>query len=181
MTTKEFKDKYPQYKNLEGNSLWNMMENTLLIEQRKKPKKYQLRWLFYRGKKNFVLGKNDHTSSQTCDKCRKGVSNYLSIFDFGGSKVSISFCPHCGKEMKPVPNTNFNHKLWKIYKKLEDAVFNTLDFLHIMRNTISKNRYEMFSDESYFVKSEKYDNNWNFKERELRSRKWWEYIIIEKR
>lgn len=181
MTTEEFKEKYPQYSHLEGNALWNMMENTLLIEQRKKPKRYQLRWLFYRGKKNLVFGKNNYTASEMCDKCNKGVNHYLSIFDFGGSGKGTSLCPHCGKEMKPVLNTNLNHKLWKVYKKVEEGVFNTLDFLHILRNTTSKSRYEMFSDESYFVKFEKYDNDWNFKGRELRSRKWWEYIIIEKR
>lgn len=181
MTTKEFKEKYPQYKNLEGNALWNMMENTSLIEQRKKPKKYQLRWLFYRGSKNLVFGKNNYTATRICDKCKKGVSNYISFFDFGDNKLSVSLCPHCGKEMIPIPNTNLNHKLWKFYKKIEDGFFNTLDFLHILRNTTYKSRFEMFSDESYFVKFEKYDNEWHFKERELRSRKWWEYIIIEKR
>lgn len=30
MTTTEFKEKYPQYKNLEGDDLWNIMEDTLL-------------------------------------------------------------------------------------------------------------------------------------------------------
>lgn len=30
MTTKEFKDKYPHYSHLEGDDLWNAMENHLL-------------------------------------------------------------------------------------------------------------------------------------------------------
>lgn len=30
MTTKEFKDKYPHYSHLEGNDLWNAMEDSLL-------------------------------------------------------------------------------------------------------------------------------------------------------
>lgn len=36
MTPQQFKEKYPEYSHLEGDSLWNMMENTLLIEKRLK-------------------------------------------------------------------------------------------------------------------------------------------------
>lgn len=180
MTTQQFKEKYPEYSHLEGESLWNMMENTMLIEKRSDPKKYQLRWLFYRNKQNLTYGRNNYTASEMCDKCKKGVSHYLSFMNFGGDNKTVSVCPHCSQNMNTVPNTNLNHKLWKIYKKLEDSFWKILDYLHICRDTVG-GRYDMFNDEYYFVKSTEYSSNWNFFKNNFRDRKWWEYIIIEKR
>lgn len=181
MTVEQFKERYPKYKDLEGDDLWNKMEYTLLAEQRKKPKRYQLRWLFYRGKVNLVFGKNNYTSNQMCDKCRKGVSNWLGFMNFGSDNKTVKICPHCSKEMDVIPNTNINHKVWNLYKKFEDAFWKILDFIHIVRDTTCKSRYEVFSDEHYFVKFEYYDPDWNYKGRTMKTRKWWEYIIIEKR
>jgi DNA-directed RNA polymerase subunit RPC12/RpoP len=174
MTPQQFKDKYPQYKDLEGDDLWNRMELMLLYEQQqKKPKKYQLRWLFYRNKVNFSLGKNNYTATERCSKCKKGVSFFMAIWWEG---KTISNCPHCGEDLVKEKNTSFLHKL----HTKKEVFWKVLDWLHICRDTIG-HRYDMFNDEHYFIMSTEYTNDWEFKKHNFRKRKWWEYIVIEKR
>lgn len=173
MTPNEFKIKYPQYKDLEGDELWNIMELMFLHEQQKRNRKYQLRWLFYRNKANFLMGKNNYTASERCSKCKKGVSFYMAIWWEG---KNLSKCPHCSEDLVKEPNTSIFRKLY--IKK--DIFWKVLDKLHICRNTIG-GRYEWGNDEHYFITSSEYTSDWDFKQHNFRKRKWWEYIIIEKR
>jgi len=89
---------------------------------------YQFRWLFYRNKRNWTLGKNNYTASQRCSKCKRGVSHYLAVFWDG--KI-ITKCPHCGEDLVKEKNISFRHWLW-IKKGL---FWKLLDYLHICRNT----------------------------------------------
>lgn len=45
MTTQEFKDKYPHLSHLEGNELWNAMEDAMLYEQKDQPTKPVVDWM----------------------------------------------------------------------------------------------------------------------------------------
>ncbi|MDC7248574.1 MAG: hypothetical protein PQJ49_01485 [Sphaerochaetaceae bacterium] len=155
-----------------------MMERMFLIEKAKQPKKYQLRWLFYRKSVSYRFGKNNYTASEICKLCRKGVSYYMTVLMFGGK--SHSYCPHCSQNLEKVPNTNFNHKLWKFGKKLDGYLENFLNFTHILRKR-GESRYGMFGDESKYILATEFSKDWDFVKEHKRKRKWWEYIIIEKR
>lgn len=140
-------------------------------------KKYQLRWLFYRNKKNLAFRKNNFTATERCCNCKKGVSKWISyIFtENDGSTKFISNCPHCNKELKREKNISIIHKL---YESIE-YFWSVLDWLHICRNTAG-GRYDFGNDEWYLVKGYYYTDYFELVEVLKRKRKWWEYVIIEK-
>jgi hypothetical protein len=182
MTVQEFKNDHPEYAHLEGDELWDLMGTYKLRQQDGEAiirqtlpfwKRYRLRWLFYRQPKNWRFGRNDYSASQRCKSCRKGVSGWIGI---GMGDRIVSYCPHCTKELYREPNTSFSHYAYKVLLRLVNAFYLLLDRLHIVR---TGSRYGIFGDESGYVKYFSYhlDGRETF---ELRSRKWWEYIIIKK-
>jgi hypothetical protein len=54
-----------------------------------------------------------------------------------------------------------------------------LDKLHIVRSS-HDDRYGMFGDERKYVKSWEFNKTTGKSTTNLKSRKWWEYIFIEK-
>jgi hypothetical protein len=84
MTVEEFKENNPNLAHLQGEDLLDAMTHSMLRQQQAdqiikqiKPiwKTHTLRWLFYRRKPNWVMGKNGWASSKMCDKCKKGVDS----------------------------------------------------------------------------------------------------------
>lgn len=189
MTAEEFKKTNPHLSHLEGDALFNAMEDYWLkqneaneIIKQIKPiwKTHTLRWLFYVRKKNLCFGKNDWSASKICDKCRKGVSSFItwSTFSEDGKGKSHSYCPHCGKEMNRVDNDNVSHKLYKFTEKLKNWFWWVLDKSHIARYSI-EGRYGMFGDEARYVKSWTVNMKSGEEKANFKKRKWWEYILIE--
>lgn len=187
MTTAEFKQTYPGHAHLEGDELWDAMTATQMraqkgnaVLQKSKPfwKRYQLRWLFYRKSTRPAFGHSGprYTIETMCSKCRLGVSSCLALLS---PEDLVKHCPRCGPGLVKVPNTNFGHRLWLVWRAIKYAMFWLLDFLHIMRWRGS--RYDMFTgDESMFVHHESYNiETWENK-RYFKPRKWWQYIIIPK-
>ena len=185
MNVEEFKKLKPEYKEVEGDQLWNAMEDYMLRQQSGQEvmkttvpffKRYQLRWLFYRRLPNMVWGENNYTSSDRCSNCKKGVSGSFGYI-FQGKM--FMHCPHCGKDLKKEKNTNLNHKLWVIGKNISILFWNFLDKIHLVRSQVS-GRYDMMGDECKYVK------HWtmNYETGKMsftpKKRKWWEYIFIER-
>ena len=191
MTTEDFKRLKPEYKDIEGNELWDAMTNYMLQLQNgqevlntMKPfwKRYQLRWLFYVKKRNMIFGKNGYTASKICYYCRKGVSMYMGFISFAenGESTYSASCPYCNERLRQVENTNLNHKLYKLYKWLTKGLVRLVEFTHIVKWDI-EGRYGIFGDESMFVKSTHYDNDWNYLKTVYKKRRWWEYIFIPRK
>lgn len=172
MTLNKFKKKYSKYKDLEEQKLFSDMEQVYLVEKQRAKKQYQLRWLFYKRKPNFILGKNNYTASERCSKCKKGVSTYLFIWT---PSKNIYKCPHCAEDLVKEKNTSIKRKLWNY----RNVFWNLLDYLHICRYSAT-GRYDMLGDECYLVESREYDKDWNLIKINFKKRKWWEHIIIEK-
>ena len=184
MTREEFKKLKPELAHLEGDSLWNSMEDYMLTiqqgEEIARPilpfwKRYTIRWLFYRKLPNLIYSKY---SDSRCKHCK-----------YGGGTNLIWRTPEgaihgCGKPYETEPNTNWDYKLYKatafLKKYTIDLFWGILDFLHIVRST-NHGRHDMFGDESRYVKSWAFDKDWNKKGPIMIKRKWWEYIFIEKR
>lgn len=188
MTAKEYKILKPEHSHLEGDELWDAMEDYMLRQQSGQEvmksavpffKRYQLRWLFYRKPQpSFSYGTNDYTSEKRCAKCKKGV---------GGTKHGIMwdsgvtyFCPHGCGELIEQKNTNLNHRIYILWKPVLKFIVLALDRLHILRMP-GNQRNGLFADEG------KYLSHWtmNIETGETKmfykKRKWWEYIFIEKR
>lgn len=190
MTIEEFKKIKPEYKDTEGEELWNAMENYLLKQQRSNEmlknimplwKTHTLRWLFYRRVPNHVLYKpsvDKYSSNQRCKNCKWGVGSHMMIADFS-KRISTSYCPHCHQELEKEPNKNLTHKLYNAYSYIVNLFWATLDKLHIVRST-SEGRYDMMGDEAKYVDHWLMNNNTGTVTPVLRKRKWWEYILIEK-
>lgn len=193
MTAEEFKKLKPEYKDVEGDQLWNAMEDYMLRQQEgseiMKPimpfwKTHTLRWLYYRRIPNFVMGKpstHKYTSDKRCAECKKGVNARMGFIMTGedGKQKYTSYCPHCGKEYREEPNTNYSHKLYKAGKKISKLFWLLLDKLHLVRSSIS-GRYDMFGDEARYVRSWGMNMETGEMSKTLKKRKWWEYIFIEK-
>lgn len=191
MTAAEFKELKPEYKNIEGDQLWNAMEDYMLRQQRGSEvlkvimpiwKTHTLRWLFYRK----VIGsfisnpKYDKWSSgNRCVLCKKGVNLMIMFSEIseGGTKKHLVYCPHCGEEYKKEPNTNLSHNLWKFGKWINMSFWLILDKLHLIR---SGSRYGLFGDEARYVKLQTIYLETGKTTQCLEKRKWWEYILIEK-
>lgn len=188
MTTQKFKQQHPELAHLEGNDLWNAMENALYTQKQGqaiintiKPfwKHYQLRWLFYMPGKNMIWGRAGYASSKRCNQCKKGCDGPRLIFLNAAENTITSPCPHCRKELVPESNTNLDHLLYSFWKRNVKRFRLMLDWLHILRKP-GKDRYGSFGDESYYVKSRRFDNEWNFVKNIYRKRKWWEYLFIKR-
>ena len=193
MTTEEFKKLKPEYKDVEGDQLWNAMEDYFLQQQSGNEilkqimplwKTHTLRWLYYRKTPNFSLGKistDKYKSSKRCANCKNGVNTrmvFMMMQEDGTQKYS-SYCPHCSKEYVEEENTNINHKLYKIGKKISKYFWMLLDKLHLVRSSISS-RYDMFGDEYRYVRGWEMNMKTGKTTFSLKKRKWWEYIFIEK-
>lgn len=186
MNVDDFKKLKPEYKDLEGEQLWNAMEDYMLRQQAGQEvmkqavpflKRYQLRWLFYKRLPNIMWGKNDYTADKRCVKCKGGVS---------GSKMGMLYmgrmiihCPHCGDELKEEDNTSIKHVLWKKWSRIVHLFWICLDRLHIVRST-HHGRYDMFGDESKYVHHYTMNMETGKTTFTLKKRKWWEYIFIER-
>lgn len=184
MTAEQFKQDNPQFANLEGEQLWNAIEQYQLtlrsgdeIIKQIQPfwKTHTLRWLFYRKVPNFVF-ENAKYSDNRCSNCKEGVNMRIGMIIQG---KCISYCPYCQKEYIPEPNTNLTYRIYQFRKILSKSFWFILDRLHLVRSSIHS-RYEMFGDESRYVKSYRYDKDWNPLAPIMIKRKWYEYIFIEK-
>lgn len=194
MTVEEFKKLKPELADLEFNDLLDAMTEYMLQQQNGNEvlkqimpvwKTHTLRWLFYRKTKNWILPNPKHdkySANDRCSNCKLGVNARMGFLFFqeDGTSKYQSFCPHCGKEYSPEPNINISHKLYKLAKIICKFFWFILDKIHLIRRS-TETRYGAFGDESRYVKCLEYDNEWNYKGVELKKRKWWEYIIIEKR
>lgn len=193
MTIDEFKKIRPEYKDIEGDQLWNAMEDYMLQQQRGEQilksvmpiwRTHTLRWLYYRKIPNLIMGNSRtdwYKSNKRCKKCKKGVNMRFIIIDFRSvANDSYSPCPHCGKKYEEEPNTNISHNLYKTAKWISDTFWLILDKLHLVRSTCI-GRYDMFGDESKYVRLWGFNMETGKTSKELKKRKWWEYILIEKR
>jgi len=188
MTVEEFKKQNPKYKDTEGDQLWDAMTDLSLRQQKGseiikviKPiyKTHTLRWLFYRRKNNFTIPGPRYdkwTANKRCSKCKWGV-NYRMGWII--NNVWTSNCPHCGKEYVGEPNTNLTYRMFLLWKFMSKYFWFALDKLHLVRSS-SFTRYDMFGDEMRYVRSWITNINTGKSNVKLKSRKWWEYILIEK-
>lgn len=190
MTTEEFKKLKPEYKNVEGDQLWNAMEDYMLRQQQGGEilkqimpiwKTHTLRWVYYRRTHNLVVKTHEYTSDKRCSKCKSGVNAriYFMSTKEDGTQGHISYCSHCGEELKEEPNTNINHRLYKIEKKVRTLFWLMLDELHLIRSS-PYSRYDMVGDERRYVESWIMNIEKGITTPKLKKRKWWEYVLIEK-
>jgi len=174
MTTDDFKKQYPHLAHLEGDMLWNAMEDSVLRAQKVR---YRLRYLFIFVVPNFVMQVGNWKSPTVCAKCKGGVGTKCGIAFMG---KFTWFCNHCSSDLEEVANTSLRYILYKKCQvpavKLWRAV---LTFLHIAKWDTS-GRYDLFGEESNYAR-------WSFNTETgesrtiLKPRKWWEYIVIRKR
>ncbi len=194
MTVDEFKELNPKHKDLEGDQLWNAMEDHMLRQQQGEAiirqimpiwKTHTFRWLFYRKVPNLIMGNpkyDKYNSSVRCKSCKWGVNarwGYMITAEDGTQRWT-SFCPHCRKEYHEEPNTNFTYRIYLIGKWISNAFWTILDRLHLVRSS-SFGRHEMFGDESIYVSMWSMNFKTGKTEAILKKRKWWEYILIENR
>lgn len=192
MDVKGFKKLKPEYKDIEGDQLWDAMTEYMLRQQEGDEiiksvmpiwKTHTLRWLYYRKIPNMVMGnpKTDKwVSDKRCSKCKKGVNARMGFrmrLEDGSHKYT-SYCPHCGSEYNAEANTNISHKLYKIGKRISKIFWSILDRLHLVRSSIG-GRYDMIGDEARYVRSWGMNMKTGEMSKELKKRKWWEYILIE--
>ena len=125
MTAEEFKKLKPEYKDVEGDQLWDAMTDYVLRQQAGSEtmkaimpiwKTHTLRWLYYRRTKNFAFQSFKHdkyTSNERCAKCKKGVGARFGWSEAheDGTYTFTSYCPHCHEEYKGEPNPNLTHKI----------------------------------------------------------------------
>ena len=189
MTTEDFKKANPQLAHLEGDALWDAMTTygarqiegqKILSQIRPFWKRYTVRWIFYRKTKNWILRQPNYKSPTRCKRC-KNASSFRMIFSNPKGVEELpngSYHVHCGKKYIEEPNTNLDHRLWKLWKPVVNFLWDALDWIHLVRNS-SESRYGMFGDESYFILSWTHNMETGASSHTKRSRKWWEYIIIE--
>lgn len=189
MTIQEFKKLKPKYKDIDGNQLWDAMEDYMLQQQQESEilkvimpiwKTHTFRWLFYRRVPN-MLKQNYRLADNRCKSCKKGVNSrfIISMRQEDGTWKSYCNCPHCNKEYIAEPNTNLSYKLWKYYEKIISLFWWILDKLHLVKSSVH-GRYDMFGDEARYVKHWTYNKKDLYPTSLMKKRKWWEYILIEK-
>lgn len=192
MTIEEFRRLKPEYKDVEGDELWDAMIRYVLRQHEGSEimksimptwKTHTLRWLFYRKLPNWQLGspKADRlTSSKRCASCKNGVNSRLGVLiNLGETPEYVSYCPHCGENYQEEPNTNLNHIAWKFYKRTSRMFWLFLDRIHLIRSS-TNGRYEMFGDESRYVLAWEISAKTGRTGYRKRKRKWWEHILIER-
>lgn len=189
MTVEDFKKQNPNLSHLEGNSLWDAMEDSMLQQQSAEDvvkqimpiwKTHTFRWLFYRRIKNRMstpLKYDKWMAHSRCNHCKWGVNSHIVLLQKDGA---IHICPNCGKNYTKEPNTNFSHQVYLIGNRVVKMFWRILDNIHLIRSSV-EGRYDTFGDESRYVLSTRYSNKWEFVSRTMRKRKWWEYILIERR
>lgn len=188
VTVESFKKENPGLAHLEGDALWDAMEQYQMRLQLKEKalvktlpflQRYRLRYLFYYKMPNMVFCRNGYTGDKRCSSCKKGTGGpRLLMLDLTGTGESFSPCPHCSKKLVEEPNTNLNHRLWKTWKQLKKYFRAFVEWTHLVRFDIS-GRYEMFGDESHYVQS--WEIGPKVSRYKLKPRKWWEHIFIERR
>jgi len=185
MTTEQFKILKPEFKNVEGDELWNAMEDYMLRQQtadnillQTKPfwKRYKIRYLFYYKRKN-IRRISGAKSAVRCKNCKIGTGTLMAFGAIGKEPIK-TICCNCQQEYIEEPNTNLSHKIYKIKSHLLAFCWLILDWSHIARNN-GHGRYEMFGDEMEFVESWSINFNTGKETYKLKSRKWWQYIFIE--
>jgi len=185
MTAEEFKILMPEYKNASGDELWNAMEDYMLRQQSGDEiikqimpiwKTHTFRYLIYRKLPNIIWETKSWKCIDRCDKCKKGFNMALTFFDRDEPYI---LCPNCMNECKKEPNENFSYKLYKFYKLISKIFWKLLEIIHLVRSDFH-GRYDMFGDESRYVKNYEIDTNLMTTKYNLKKRKWWEYILIEK-
>ncbi len=189
MTTADFKKANPKLAHLEGDELWDAMteygarqiEGQVILSQILPFwERYTLRWLFYRKAKSFMLRTPSYRNKTRCKNCKNASSMRMVWLNLSGDKdiPNGSFCLHCTAEYIEEPNTSLNHRLWRIWKPAVDLFWRSLDWIHLVRiHTESRNG--LFGDEGYFILSWTHNMETGESNYIKRTRKWWEYIIIE--
>jgi hypothetical protein len=191
MTVEEFKKIKPEYKDAQSDELLDAMTNYMLRVQAGEQiaksilpfwKTHTLRWLYYRRIPSWEMGKpgtDKYTSPSRCSSCKKGVNMRLMFMDFTKNE-SYSICPHCSERYIEEPNTNLSHKIYLSLKWVSKFFWTILDRLHLVRSSHSE-RYDMFGDESRYVKYFSFNYDTGDHSVTLKKRKWWEHIFIERR
>jgi hypothetical protein len=193
MTIEEFREIKPEYKNVEGDALWDALTEYMLGQQAADEilkttmpiwKTHTLRWLYYRRVPNMPFRsykKDKYASNTRCSSCKNGVSSRIGFLfrQEDGTQKYTSYCPHCKEEYQEEPNTNITHRLYVIGVWVSKLFWSILDGLHLVRSSFH-GRYEMFGDESRYVKAWHLDTETCATTHILRNRKWWEHIFIEK-
>jgi hypothetical protein len=181
MTTEEFKKLKPDCAHLEGNDLWDAMTEYMLVLKSGESviksaqpffKRYRLRWLFYRRLPNFILSSGDYKSATRCAVCKRGTG--MNMFFMG--KVLCGYGDH---EYKEEPNTSIKHRLYKFWCSVSKTFWRILDSIHLVRSS-HEGRYDMFGDESSYVRVYTLNMETGKSKYELKRRKWWEYIFIKR-
>ena len=174
----------PEYKNAVGDELYNAMEDYMLQQQSGDEiikqimpiwKTHTFRYLIYRRLRMFSWETKSWKCTERCNKCKKGFN--MSIAFFGDE--SYTMCPYCWKKCKKEPNTNFSHRLYKTLKLISKIFWDFLEIIHLVRSDFH-GRYDMFGDESRYVKTYEIDTKLMTTKYNLKNRKWWEYILVEK-
>jgi hypothetical protein len=187
LSVEEFKKIKPEYKDIEGDQLWNAMEDYMLRQQQGQEvvkhlmpffKRYQLRWLFYRKMQNLRFVQSDYTSTTRCSNCKKPAGGMqMGWQDETGFHI---YCNYCRKVLKEEPNRNVDHLFWMAWRYIPVCFWWSLDKLHIVRSSINE-RYGMFGDESKYIHHWTMDYGTGKTTQTLKPRKWWEYIFIERK
>jgi hypothetical protein len=183
MTVDEFKQDHPEYAHLDGDDLWDAMEQFKLIQQdgeevlkQIKPfwKRYKFRYLFYRhGSSGLYFRKY---SGERCIHCKKDYQGFIFMFtDTEGRHVSYH---SCGNPLATEPDISLKYKLWRAKMWVLETFRQTLDVLHILRLP-GNSRYGMFGDEARYVENWSYNIETGESTVNLKSRRWWEYLIIK--
>lgn len=188
MTIDEFKQQHPTQAHLEGDALWDAMENALLKQQEGQAiisttqsffKQYKLRKLFYYKILKTLMFVEPHESSNMCSVCKKGVSFRLVWIDSSKEVQEPSPCPHCHKPYIAVPNTTLRYRWFQIKSYFKIKIIRFLDWSCIVGSN-TDGRYGMFGDERRYVKQWKYNMEIHKETVILKERKWFEYIFIKK-
>jgi len=72
----------------------------------------------------------EHTESERCELCKKGVGNRIAIINTDSIDV---YCPCCHQRFQGEPNTNFSHVWWLKKQKIKKFFFKIMDILHIVK------------------------------------------------
>lgn len=184
MTSEQFKKLKPEYADLQGESLLKAMEDYMVrltqgyeVTKIVLPfwKRYTFRWLFYR-RLRWTLDKPGYQSDERCVRCKKGVGVKYG-FQLNGKLMF--HCQHCWQPLEVEPNRNIDYRLHVIGSAIGEAFWWTMDKVHLVRSS-HYDRYDMFGDEMRYVEYYGYSSHNDTCRLVLRSRKWWEYIFIER-
>lgn len=187
MTTDQYKAIKPEHKHLEGDELWNAMEDYMIRQKEGEEilraiipfwKRYTLRWLFYRKTPNFMISPGWQSPAR-CKACKKGSNHKFAILDMSEGGGFVSYCPKCNEKWEEEPNRNLNYLLYIRWSKLCKMFWNFLSYIRLIRSSIH-GRYNMFGDESRYVKMFTLYLDGRKSGHKLKKRPWWQYVFIER-